>query len=285
MTFARSWLLSIGFATLTVVLLVPSTPGAQDRNADAARRKLLDDTLDLYVRDGLVYYRALQSDRSRLDRYVSGLATASIDALPVDERKAFWLNAYNAVVLRTVIDAYPIATRSKEYPAGSIRQIPGAFERRSHRIAGRTLTLDEIEQTVLPGFDDPRLYLALGRGAVGSGRLRSEAFDSAQLDRQLGDVARECTTRAQCVFIDRSSDRVLISSIFSWRQEEFVKAYAPSAETLFNGRSPIERAMLALIAPGLLTIEREFLARNTFAVEYTPFDWALNDLTGRTMGR
>jgi hypothetical protein len=197
---------------------------------------------------------------------------------------AFWLNAYNAIVLQTVIDAYPIPSRSKEFPGGSIRQIPGAFERMPHRLAGRALTLDQIEQTILPAFNDPRLYLALGRGAVGSGRLRSEAFNGGDLDRQLDEVARECTTRAQCVFIDRTDNRIRISSIFSWRGDDFVKAYAARADALYASRSPIERAVLAMIAPGLITIEREFLVRNEFTVEYTPFDWSLNDLTGRTLG-
>jgi len=32
-----------------------------------------------------------------------------------------------------------------------------------------------MEKDVLPTFNDPRVYFALGRGAVGSGRLRSEA--------------------------------------------------------------------------------------------------------------
>src|SRR5262245_24342514 len=78
--------------------------------------------LDLYVRDGYVYYRTLKNDRSRLDRYVASLAAASIDGASPPERLAFWLNAYNALVLKTVIDRIPIPQRSKEYPAGSIRQ-------------------------------------------------------------------------------------------------------------------------------------------------------------------
>ena len=31
----------------------------------------------------------------------------------------------------------------------------------------------------------------------------------------------------------------------------------------------------------MLTAEREFLNRNAFKMEYMPFDWSLNDLTGR----
>ena len=33
------------------------------------------------------------------------------------------------------------------------------------------LTLDQIEGTKLPKFNDPRLYFAIGRGTVGGGRL------------------------------------------------------------------------------------------------------------------
>ncbi len=50
---------------------------------------------------------------------------------------AFWVNAYNAFVLQTVINHYPIRGTSSAYPASSIRQIPGAFDQTTHRAAGR----------------------------------------------------------------------------------------------------------------------------------------------------
>jgi hypothetical protein len=151
----------------------------------------------------------------------------------------------------------------------------------SHRVGGRTLTLDQIEQTVLPTFHDPRVYLALGRGAVGGGRLRSEAFSPARLEAQLTEVANECAGRSECIQIDRQNNRVLVSSIFSWREQEFVAAYGGSAPAGISNRSPIERSVLAMVEPKLLTTEREFLAINQFQVSYKPFDWLLNDLTGR----
>lgn len=268
----------IGVIVLAVTIgLTGGSLGAQD----AARVRLLDETLDLYVRDGLVYYRALKGDRSRLDRFVSWLATALVGSASRDEQLAYWINAYNALVLKTVIDHYPIVQRSKDYPPGSIRQIPGAFERLTYRVGERSVTLDQIEQTILGEFRDPRVYLALGRGAVGSGRLRSEAFTAASLERQLTEVAGECIARSQCIQVDRVNDKVLISSIFSWRQKEFDAAYAGRADPTFSSRSPIERAALAFVSPKLLGTEREFLAKNGFKVEYLRFDWSLNDLTGR----
>ena len=269
----------IGILVLTLVTAVVVSR-AHETSVDARRRNL-DQLLDLYVRDGYVYYRALRQDRQLLDAYVDGLATVSIDSAPRDERLAFWLNAYNALVLRTVIDHVPIPQRSRDYPPGSIRQIPGAFERLTRRVAGRSVTLDQIEQTILPGFQDARVYFALGRGAVGGGRLRSEAFMAAGLERQLSDVASECVSRAQCVAIDRALNKVMVSSIFSWREKEFSGAYGDKAALVFQSRSPIERAVLAFVEPKLLTRERDFLTKNEFRVEYVPFDWSLNDLTGR----
>src|SRR5436190_13761327 len=69
-----------------------------------------DEILDLYVRDGLVYYLALRNERARFDRYVEALGGVSADTLKGWSRArqlAYWINAYNAFVLRTVIDNYP----------------------------------------------------------------------------------------------------------------------------------------------------------------------------------
>jgi hypothetical protein len=264
-----------------LLLLAAATVGAQDDPARGPRQNAFDEILDLYVRDGFVYYRALKLERARFDRVVDQLATTRAGSLSRDEQLAFWLNAYDALVLRTVIDRYPIDGKSPLYPANSIRQIPGAFESTRHNVAGRAVTLDEIENTIIPEFHDPRVYFALGRGAVGSGRLRSEAFAAGRLEAQLTDVAGECARRLTCVQIDRTGNQVLASSIFSWREREFTAAYAGAASARFNARSPIERAILAYVEPRLFGLEQEFLARDAFAVTFQPFDWSLNDLTGR----
>jgi len=268
------------WAVIAAAAAFSAQPMAQDRLAGAARDGF-DRTLDQYVREGLVYYRALRVERASLDRFVTAIADVSLTGAHRDDRLAFWLNAYNALVLRTIIDRYPTGGRSALYPPGSIRQIPGAFEQVEHRVAGQTLTLDQIERIELSEFGDSRVYFALGRGAVGSGRLRSAAFTGDDLERQLSAVTAECVSRAQCVQIDRANNQVRASSIFSWRSAEFIAGYAGDADPLFTNRSPIEQAVLAYIDPHLLPTEREFLMRNKFELRFTPFDWELNDLTGR----
>ena len=242
----------------------------------------LDQILDLNVRDGLVYYRALRAERGRLDRYIASLNVAekTYAGWERDHRIAFWINAYNAFVLQTVIDHYPIKGAITTVPASSIRQIPGAFDQKRHRAAGRSLSLDEIEKSVLPEFKDPRVYLALGRGAVGSGRLRSEAFDGARLQQQLDRIQSEFVSEQTMLKIDRAAEQVAVTAIVSWRGAEFIAAYDKGATGPMAQRSPIERAIVAFITPHLLPLERELIQQNEFKVTFQPFDWRLNDLTG-----
>ena len=255
---------------------------AQSADSVPAFHRAYDQLLDVNVRDGLVYYRALRSARGRLDQYVASLnvSKATYDAWSPDEKMAFWLNGYNALVLQTVINHHPIRGKSTMYPASSIRQIPGAFERAKHRLAGQSLTLDEIEKTVLPEFKDPRLYLALGRGAVGSGRLRSEAYIGQRLAAQLQAVQAEFVGDQAMMKIDRLSGQMSVTPVISWHEAEFVAAYDKGAEGPFAERSPIERAIIAFVMPNLLRLEREFVEKNAFRVVFHELDWRLNDLSG-----
>jgi hypothetical protein len=247
-----------------LIVALPAWIGQQPPSTAEPLHRPFDQVLDLYVRDGYVYYRALRAERARLDRYVASLnvTEAAYARWSREQKVAFWLNAYNAFVLQTIAQHYPIRGQSAAYPSNSIRQIPGAFDKRPHRAAGKTATLDDIEKKILPEFRDPRVYFALGRGAEGSGRLRSEAYTAERLEEQLRAQTRDFLT---------------------WHEAEFAAAYGGS-ETVpayAASRTPIERAVLALIMPVLLPSEREFLEQNQFKVTYQEFDWALNDLTGR----
>ena len=254
---------------------------AQDAPTDPLHRPL-DQILEVNVRDGLVYYRALRSGRGGLDHYVASLnvPAATYAGWSPEQKMAFWINAYNAFVLQTVIDRYPIKGASQEFPDNSIRQIPGAFAQARHRAAGRSVTLDEIEKTILPEFKEPRVHLALGRGAMGSGRLRSEAYTSGRLMQQLDAIAREFVSERAMLRIDRDAGQMSVTPIVSWHDAEFIAAYDKGATGPYADRSPIERAMIAFVAPRLLPLEKEFLQKNEFKVTYHPFDWRLNDLTG-----
>jgi len=242
--------------------------------ADPLHRPL-DQILDVNVRDGLVYYRALKSDRGRLDRYIASLnvPAATYDKWSKGQQMAFWVNAYNAFVLQTVVNHYPLT--------GTIKQVPGAFDKNSFRAANRTVTLDQIEKTILPAFKEPRLYLALGRGAVGSGRLRSEAYTAERLDKQLQELQAEFVTNRNLFRTDRLANQVSVTPIFSWREADFVAAYADKADAVYAQRSAVEKAIIGFVMPNLLPLEKELFQKNEFRVAFLEMDWRLNDLSHR----
>ena len=276
-------------ALLIIAVLLGWIAPAFAQDATAANpvsglHRPLDELLDLYVRDGFVYYNAVRSERGKLDAYIRALdGPAGVQEAKGsrEQQLAFWINAYNAFVLQTVVNHMPIRRRSNEYPPNSIRQIPGAFEKIPHRAAGRTVTLDSIEKDILTPLGDPRAFLALGRGSIGGGRLRSEAYDPKRIDQQLDDVAAEALRRKELVRIDVMNNQVSLSPLFSWREPVFVAAYADKAHPIFKERSAVERAALGMIQPHIVTSEAEFLEKNTFNVVFHPFDWRLNDLSNR----
>ena len=47
--------------------------------------------------------------------------------MTADERKAFWINAYNAAAIQTVLEKYPVK---------SIRDVDGAFKAVRRRVGG-----------------------------------------------------------------------------------------------------------------------------------------------------
>ena len=245
------------------------------------RHRTFDQLLDINVRDGLVYYRAVQASRAGLARYVASLdlGPAQFAALSREEQMALLINAYNAIVLQSVVQNYPIQPRVKMFPEKSIRQIPGVYDRK-HSVAGRSVSLDELERWLIDEYKDPRVIFALGRGSIGGGRLKSEAYTASRLEAQLADATREFVTRQGHFRIDQGANTVVLSPLFSWREKDFVAGFAGKAEPVFDTRSPIERAVLAMALEHLFRSEQTWLRENQFRMEFGEYDWRLNDLTG-----
>ena len=160
------------------VLLVALCAGAVLRSQTAETvpifHRPFDQIIDLHVRDGLVYYRALRGERARLDRYVASLnvPAATYQGWSRDEKVAFWLNGYNAIVLQAVINNYPIHGKSSQYPQNSIRQIPGVFETDE---ASRRRAIVDARRDREDGSAGIRRSARVSGARAGRGRQRTSA--------------------------------------------------------------------------------------------------------------
>lgn len=221
--------------------------------------------------DGMVRYAGLEAEPADLERYLAGVAavtSSELEALPEAERIAFWLNAYNSITLKTIIQSYPIQAgglSALRYPSSSIRQISGAWSNRDWTVAGQKMSLDDIEhETLRKRFSEPRVHMALVCAAVGCPPLRGEPYDGARLDEQLDDQARRYLASPAGAQAEPDRGRVGVSSIFKWFEEDFDAVGGV-------------RAFLGRYAPDAV---RELVGKPRTKIVFLDYDWSLNEVRG-----
>ena len=126
-----------------------------------------------------IKYSALKKD-IHLEEFLtkaSKLHKLELADLPREEQIAFWINVYNATVLRRVAEKYPVK---------SVKEIKGLFDKEKLKAGGKSLPLDELRDYLLGGdFKEPRVLFALVPGTKSSASLRKEAYCGRLLERQL----------------------------------------------------------------------------------------------------
>lgn len=224
------------------------------------QHKLLDQTLRVYVKAGLVDYARLQHHRESLDEYLRAsraVSESDFDAWSPPQQMAFLINVYNAATLQLILDHYPVK---------SIKDIGGWFkgpwDQPIVHLWGRTLTLNYLEHDILRRrFQDPRIHFALVCAAKGCPPLRNEAYVAERLDAQLDDQARLFLAQRQKNRVDPEAGVVYLSPLFKWYRKDF-EAKAGSLLKALQPYWPAEAAAA--------------LAKGRFKIRYTDYDWSLN---------
>lgn len=188
-----------------------------------------DELLKVYSNDGRVNYKAIKIDEAKLRMaitHIENIPKFEFSSFSENERKAFWINAYNLAVVKTVIDNYPIkknfGLNAIRYPKNSIQQIENVWDRPILTVRGRVLSLNDIENKILrPEFKDPRIHFAIVCASIGCPVIRSEVYTADKLDQQLAEQIRIFIEDPKKVSYDRSKDVLYLSPIFKWFKGDF----------------------------------------------------------------
>ncbi|GAB3732983.1 DUF547 domain-containing protein [Hymenobacter agri] len=200
--------------------------------------------------NGNVNYGAIKRNPLEIKALVKRYETTDAKMLTDADREAFYLNAYNVLVISEVV---------AHYPTESVQKIPGFFDKNLVTVAGEKMTLNDLEAKKLrEPFHDPRIHFALVCGAKGCPRLNRQAFVGNQVDAQLTVQARKVLQDPKFVRVNDAAKKVQISEIFKWYEPDF-KA------TGKTGLAYLNQFRDSKIIPA------------TYSVEYYPYDWALND--------
>ena len=235
--------------------------------------KLWDGVLRDHVNDqGRVDYAAVQKDE-RFDRYLEQLEAADAKELKnADERLAFWINAYNALTIRAVLDTLP-SDQSKWAEYKIIDQkVNGTsiWKGRKFDVGGEQHTLDDIEHNVIrkrDGLRDPRIHVALVCAAKGCPYLWNRAYTGAEVRDQLTAAMRRFCANDKQLKIDKTSRTIKISKIFEWYGGDFTNPkFSPHGKSIpiFLAEYVRDQAMVAALRQGKWTIT------------YFEYDWHLN---------
>lgn len=174
------------------------------------------------------------------------------------EQIAYWINFYNARTVKMVLDAYPVKSIREIHQGGVPRK--GPWGDVCTNIAGRDLTLDQIEHDILlPIWRDKRIHYAVNCAAYGCPQLIDTAFTAANTESLLEAGARAYVNSARGVDVV-DDDFIILSSIYKW----YPKDFGSSEETLIEH--------LVHYADGELA---EFLGGFEGAIDYD-YDWKLN---------
>jgi hypothetical protein len=229
---------------------------------------------------GQVDYAALKNNAQDLERYYLLLSAYSPDShpelFPTEPHKlAYWLNAYNAAVMQTVLTSYPIRSVADIKPPGVFFFLPGRsgfffFQRVT--FGDKTTSLYSLEHRVIrKRFTDPRVHFALNCASRGCPHLPMSAFTAAHLDEQLDHEARKFVAEERNLRIDHQKRVIWLSSIFDWYEDDFLKWY----RQMF----PDHAATLLNYAALYTSPERteELRRAASYPIRFIPYDWRLND--------
>lgn len=238
---------------IAFMLILASAASAQ--NLDLSGWNTL---LGKYVNDkGMVNYKGLKAtDMAALDGFLAKLASARPATFANDkEREAFWINAYNACVIKNVLT---------HYPTESVMKVTDFFKKKSFSVAGETVSLDDIEHTkIRPVFKDPRVHFALVCAAKSCPRLLNRAFTGMALDQTLDGAAREFLADPTKNRFEAGDMPVAwLSQIFRWFNGDFVD----------NAGSTV--GYLKKYAPASV---QPLLAHPALRIKHLEYDWKLNE--------
>lgn len=230
-------------ATALLILLSFGTYG-QDLNDFFTKTTSF---LNSHVKDGKVDYKTIHNDPSELDAILKNAESISVEVSDANNYQAFWINAYNLAVIKGIIN---------NYPTKSPLDHQGFFDKTTYSLAGKNITLNDIENTLLRAqFKDARFHFVLVCGALGCPPLINEAYLPSKLNTQL-DRQTKLAINGDFLKVNTKKKRVEASEIMKWYNEDFTT----------DGQSEID----------FINTYRTEKIPNNYKLSYFSYNWSLN---------
>ena len=231
---------------LTAILLMPLAVAAElDLQAWNA---LLEDA----VTDGYVDYTQWQ-DNPNFDALVGQIGRADAGRMNRRQKLAFYINAYNILAARGILDGSSPSTILGRYVY---------FKRDVYLVAGTRITLHALEHELIRPLQEPRIHFAIVCASQSCPILQSKAYTARRLEQQLAAAAADFINNPQRNQFNLARREAELSSIFKWFEEDFV-----------NAGGSLQAYLASMIHNKEIA---DLLQQEAFKVSYRKYDWRLN---------
>ena len=205
------------------------------------------------------YARVTPEDKENLKEYLKGLQSVQVSGLNRDEQEAYWINLYNALTVKVVLDHYPVKSiRDIDISPGWFKD--GPWDAKLVKIEGEGVTLNDIEHRILrPIWKDNRIHFAVNCASLGCPNLQPEAFTRENTQTLLEKGAREYANHSRGLRIE--GNRLTLSKIYKWFRADFG-----------GSEDKVIRHLLQYVKAPLAQTLRAFRGRITYE-----YDWDLNE--------
>jgi hypothetical protein len=175
-----------------------------------------------YAQHNVVKYQALYHHHHKeLDDLVAMIKTMPVDKLSSTEQKAFYINAYNLLVIDNIVQHYPIA---------SPNEIVEFWDEITYKVAGTPTTLEALERYILGNYQDARLHFVLVNGSVAAAPIANYAYQPDQLETQLKQRVIKVVNNPQWIYYHRETKQLKLPLLF----KRYKHSFTPSVVEFLN---------------------------------------------------
>ena len=198
------------------------------------------------VVDNKIKYQAIKDNPAAFKKLTDFIASANTKGYSESELKAFSINAYNLLVIKGVVDNYPI---------GRPLDVEGFFDAIKYKAAGKNTTLNNYEKKeLLNKYKDARLHFVLVCAAVSCPPIANFAYMPDKLEEQIEARTKAAINDESFIRYDDFTGKAEISKIFEW----YVDDFKPNVKKFIN------------------QYKTGGFADDT-KISYYNYDWTLND--------
>jgi len=204
------------------------------------------------------YGKVSVEDNKALNAYIKTMSEIEISDRARPVQFAYWVNMYNALTIKVIMDNYPVKSIRDIDTSGIFANGPWGSELIT--IEDEVLTLDDIEHGILrPIWKDPRIHYAVNCASIGCPNLSKEAFTAKNTEKLLEEGAKAYINHPRGFEI--SDGELIVSSIYKWFAYDF-------------GNS--EKGVIAHLTK-YATPENVAKLESVKEISDTDYDWSLNE--------